>query len=457
MLGRSAMVEPAGPDTQEVPTHRSKGMYFGWWIVVISSIFHGLAGGLYHTGLSVYFLQLTRDFGISHTKLSVVFALRTLEGGVEGPVIGYLTDRLGPRVMTVAGVLLAGSGFSLLATTHSFAMFMLVFLALVTVGFSMQSAAFIVAVVHWFRRRLGWALSLSSSGSAIGGFLLTPAMAWVVIVHGWRWAASVSGILLLVLGLPLALAVREPFKGETARDEGPSSTPAELPTDALSGTSAKGVNTDNAAGFQADFKVSDALHTSTYWLVAVAIGLRLTAKSALTVHMVPILVSGGVSEGTAAILVAIMALIRLPSMLGAGLIGDRWSRSKMAALSMLVGTITAAAMVWGPGGLASGIMFAILFAGAQSSDSITWALIGQYFGRKNFGTLRGGVTLIQSLMSTAGPIVAGWTFDRTGSYEKALLGIGIIYAMAAFVFWILRTPARPVSKESAKSRAYRPG
>ena len=124
----------------------------------------------------------------------------------------------------------------------------------------------------------------------------------------------------------------------------------------------------------------------------------------------------------------------------------RTSAFRMAALSMVVGTITAVAMIWGPGGLVSGVMFAFFFAGAQSSDTITWALIGQYFGRKNFGSLRGGVSLLQSLMSTTGPIIAGWTFDRTGSYEQALVGVGIIYALAAFVFWTLRTPVRPVSK-----------
>ncbi len=431
-------------------THHPDKLYFGWWIVVISGIFHGLAGGLYHTGLSVYFLQLTREFNISHAKLSVAFALRSLEGGVEGPVIGFLTDRLGPRLVNIFGVLIGGLGFILLASASSYVMFVVILLLLVTVGFSMQSAAFIVAIVRWFRRRLGLAMSLSSSGSAIGGFLLTPAVAWVVLTQGWRRAAAVSGLLALVVGLPFALIVRDPRKGETVRDESPlPTTSAGSPPDTAAGHAANAGGTEKNTSFLIDFTIREALRTRTYWLLAVAIGLRLSAKSALTVHIVPIMVSGGVSEGVAGILVAIMSLVRLPTMIGAGLLGDRWSRSKVASLSMIIGAVTAATVVWGPSGLMSGVLFAVLFAGAQSSDSMTWALVGQYFGRKNFGSLRGGVTLIQSLMSSGGPIAAGWVYDNTGSYNQALVGIGIAYSISAIVFWALRTPVRRALEEES--------
>ncbi len=200
-----------------------RGMHRGWWIVVASGVFHGLFGGLYHTGISVYFLPLIRDFQISRTTLSLAFSLRTLEGGIEGPLAGYMVDRFGPRSVIVFGVIVGGLGFMLLAATRSYPMFLLVFLGLLTVGFSTPFHGMAYSINQWFRRRLGIAMSLAAAGSAIGGFLLTPAVAWVVLNDdlGWRWAAVISGLILLIVGPPLAIAYRKPTEAEAAADEAP--------------------------------------------------------------------------------------------------------------------------------------------------------------------------------------------------------------------------------------------
>ena len=412
--------------------------YYGWRIVGVSALFHGLMGGIGHVGLSIYFLPLTREFGVSHTMVSVAFALRTLEGGLEGPIIGHLVDRLGGRVMVIIGVLLGGAGYLLMATTNSFALFLVVFLGLVSLGVSVPHHGLFATINQWFRRRLGLAMSLAISGSAIGGFMITPMVAWIVLNESWRLASVFSGILLVCLGLPLVLMVRNPKPGETEPED----------------SAAAGLGRD-AGAFQqttpVDFSIGEALRTSTYWLLAVSIGLRLTGQQVLMVHIVPILVSRGVSEGVAAGLVALMSLLRLPSVIGSGLISDMWSRQRVASVGMFCGTLTAVVGIWGPDGLATGALFVLFFALAQGSNAITWALVGQYFGRAKFASLRGGMSLIQSIMSFGTPIAAGWVFDTTGSYDYALIGVGLSYSMSATIFWLLKTPARPTVAERTTS------
>ena len=205
-----------------------------------------------------------------------------------------------------------------------------------------------------------------------------------------------------------------------------------------------------ATNLQEEFTLGQALRTRVYWLLALAIGLRLAAQSALMVHMVPMLVSRDVGEGTAAIMVAMASLVRLPSSIGAGLLADRWSRPRVAALSMLAGVLTTAVALWGPSGVTTGIMFAFLFGVSVSSNSITWVLVGQFFGRRDFGKLLGGVSLVQTVMSTGGPIAAGMVFDRTEAYTFAFVGIGIVFLVSAVLFWNLKTPVR---RESPTSRA----
>ena len=431
-----------GQDTGPSP----KRLYFGWHIVAASGLLNALIGGLFHTGMSVYFLPLTRDLGVSYTKLSLPFALRALEGGVEGPIAGFAVDRFGPRMVIIVGVVMGGLGFLLLAFTQSYLMFLFVFLGVLAVGVSAPFHGVAMAINLWFRRRLGIAMSLAQSGSALGGFALTNAVAWVVLTHGWRWASFISGVILLVAGLYLALKIRRPIGNEAAGDD-----PSPLPSPAGGGLSVSADDElDNpsnagATSLQGDFTVGQALRTHVYWWLALAIGLRLSAQTALTIHMVPMLVSRDVGEGTAATMVALMSLVRLPSMIGAGLLADTWSRPKVAGLSMTAGVMTAAVAIWGPSGIATGVMFAVFFGCAQASNSITWVLVGQFFGRRDFGKLVGGITMVQTLLSTSAPIAAGVVFDSTEAYTIAFFGVGIIYLASGLLFWNLKAPVKPVS------------
>lgn len=86
--------------------------------------------------------------------------------------------------------------------------------------------------------------------------------------------------------------------------------------------------------------------------------------------------------------------------------------------------------------------------GAQSANATTWSLIGHFFGRKSYGLLRGGITLAQSLLSAGAIIGAGWIFDRTGTYTSALVASGILYILAAVIFWNLRAPGAPKVRDA---------
>ena len=416
----------------------------GWRIVIISAFFHAMFGGMYHTGLSVYFLPLIRTFQVSLTQMSLAFSIRSLEGGVEGPIAGYLVDRIGPRAIVIAGVLIGGVGFILLGQTHSYLTFLLVFLGVLTIGFSAPFHGLMATINFWFRRRLGTAMSLATTGSAVGGFLITPVVAWIVLNHGWRTAATLSGIILLLVGLPLALLVRLPKGNEAASEESGRSRSAGAKGHRSESHAAEHqASTVGSAGFDGEFLVKQAVRTRVFWVLALAIGLRLMAQSALNVHFVPMLVSKGIGEGTAAILVSAAALARLPAVIVGGLVADKWSRSKASAAAMVLGICAAVYITFGPPGLLTGIVFAILFAGAESCNTVTWALIGQYFGRRNFATLRGIVTMVQSAMSFLGPVVAGLVYDSTQSYRIAFLAIAVSYVLAAILYWFMSAPSAP--------------
>ncbi|MDP7085830.1 MAG: MFS transporter, partial [Dehalococcoidia bacterium] len=91
--------------------------------------------------------------GLNRAATSLAYGLARLEGGIVGPLAGYLVDRLGPRTIITIGGLLAGLGFFLLALTPNFTTFLLVYVGVLALGVHMGFNNGIMAAVNqWFIR-----------------------------------------------------------------------------------------------------------------------------------------------------------------------------------------------------------------------------------------------------------------------------------------------------------------
>ena len=94
---------------QRIRQGARSGIFYGWWIVAIGTVIT-FFGSVYFYGFTIFFLPLSRELGISRAATSVIFSTARMEGALGGPVIGWLTDRVGPRVMLITGAALAGLG-----------------------------------------------------------------------------------------------------------------------------------------------------------------------------------------------------------------------------------------------------------------------------------------------------------------------------------------------------------
>jgi MFS family permease len=71
---------------------------------------------------------------------------------------------------------------------------------------------------------------------------------------------------------------------------------------------------------------------------------------------------------------------------------------------------------------------------------LNWAIIGDFFGRRSYATLRGIMGIFYGVATFGSPIYAGWIFDLTGSYTITLLTFAVVLALAAIFFALLRPP-----------------
>jgi nitrate/nitrite transporter NarK len=99
------------------------------------------------------------------------------------------------------------------------------------------------------------------------------------------------------------------------------------------------------------------------------------------------------------------------------------------------------------------VLFVILSSFADGVNSVTWALVGDFFGRNHFASIRGWMGMIQSLVSMPGAVFTGWIYDQTQSYTYAVIPFIVMYALAGLMLWQAPRPRRPRELEVSAAQA----
>jgi len=407
-------------------------VFYGWWVLFLGSMVVCVGSGILYHSFTVFFLPIKRDLAVSSAAVSLLYACARLEGGAEGPLVGYMVDRWGPRVMILMGSVLAGSGLLLLSTVQSFMGFFFVYIFIVSLGFNAGFFHPVYAAVNsWFVRHRGKGFAITGAASSIGGMIMAPFLSYLIVTYGWRTAVTISGLLILGIAVPSALPIRRtPEMMGLVPDGGPGKPAANR---------AGGSGVDPSG--EVEFKIRDALRTLDYWLLFGAIGLRVSVTVALAVHFVPLYVWKGMSEVGSAYLISLFALGTILTTLVSGWMGDRWNKSLLCGLGVLPTIVGMLALILG----GSGALLYVLPVGLAITMGIVplnWALIGDLFGRRSYGTLRGIMLIGNGLGTFLSPIYAGWLFDRTGSYAVVLSTFIIIHVFAATLFVFLYRRSR---------------
>jgi len=147
-----------------IPT-KARGVFYGWWLVGVSGFVMVITTTPMFHAMGLWFVALESAFGWNRTQLSVAFALTRVEGGILGPVEGYLVDRLGTRRLVFIGLTIMGVGMLALGQTHSLWMFYVAYL-IMALGQGLGSWLPLMTMLNnWFDKRRAWVGPTPSAGS----------------------------------------------------------------------------------------------------------------------------------------------------------------------------------------------------------------------------------------------------------------------------------------------------
>ena len=443
---------------------RPRNVFYGWWIAIVSASVDSLKHGTFNKGFTSYIIPLRNELGISVAAISFAEMLGRMEGGLQGPLMGWATDRFGPRAILMFGGITSGMGFILLSFTQNYLYFICVFVGLLSLGFRAgYNNATMPALNQWFRRHRGLAMGLAGMGTAIGGTTIAPLMGFLVLSAGWRPAAFISGVIIILVVIPMSFLIRRDPESMGLRPDGDPVPDDEINIAEVTANDRKDNESERhgAAILHAgepDFMASEAMRTPTFWMLVLAVGMRNTVHSGTTFLMVPLSVwflmgSGRSEDDSQPIAVAFVGVMSFSLLLMTpivGWMGDRWSKQKLSSACMIGGALSLIMLVEDTGDIWQLLVFVVLLAFSETANPLAWAIMGDYFGRRSYATLRGWQHLPDQFMSMSTPVWMGVIFDHTGSFKWALIPLVIIYCLAAIFYWLIPNPRIP-----ARVRAYR--
>ena len=416
-----------------------RNLFVGWWLLGAAVAVQVLPASFLMHSYSAYAVVMQLEFGWSITVFATAFSAQQVAGGFLGPFQGWLLLRFGPQRMIRVGLVIFALGLALLSQVRDLPLF---YIALLIASFGGSLGGFLslnTAVVNWFIRHRSLALAMIQVGISAGG-LITPAIAWSLTTQGWRFTALVSAAVVLLVGLPLTILIRD-----RPEDLGlvPDGTPitAERPS-----TRRRHLR----APVEVEFDAREALRTRAFWLLSLGQMLSLTVVSAVLAHLVLYLSEeANFTLALAATMVMVITASTIVGQLASGFLGDSLSLSKriIATLAMF-GHAGALLML----AYAATLPWVVAFAVVHGLSSglrgpALEALRADYFGRRAFAQILGFASPLITIGAIAGPLIVGFFADSLGSFKP---GFAVVVGLALLgsVFFML---ARPPVKRSRPS------
>jgi MFS family permease len=407
---------------------RTPRWFYGWNVVGAALLSQAVAFGATIYSYGVFITPLALEFQASRFATLMGMAVFNAAMSLTSPFIGHALDTRSVRAVMISGALLLGGGF--VAMAHATALWQvgIAYASAVAIGATMMGPlAGATLAANWFHLRRGRALGIAAMGTSIGGFLIPPAAAFLIVTLGWRNAFQILGVAVVLMTIPplWMIVVNRPEH----RGSWPDGIPPEA--DELR---------DSPNPVQTEWTTRAILGQRSFWVITISVGLLVTGFSAVMANLVPLAEDQGIGAQQASYLMSCLAGFGVLGKLSFGAAADRID--KRTALWMAIGLAAGSiALLLGSPSYTRLLVASAGFGLASGGLLPVWgALIGLGFGRDAFGRVMGLMSPIMLPIVLPGAPLAGWIFDQTGSYTTAFQIFLVGFGLSAATLGLLRLP-----------------
>jgi len=414
---------PIRQDTQS-PGARPR-FFYGYIVVGAAILIMAIMWGAYNS-FGIFFKPVLTDFNWTRAMISGALSLSWIVQGLLGITMGRLTDRFGPRVVLTISGFLVGLGYLLMSQIGAVWQLYLFYGVIIGAGMGGSWVPIVSTVARWFAKRRSLMTGIVLSGVSIGTSIAPPVASRLISAYDWRMSyIIVGGIVLVVVVLVAQLLRRDP----TQARQKPYSGSEEEKQEPESETH--------------PLSLREAVHTQQFWLTSGMFFCLGFCVYTIMAHIVLHANGLGISPTSAANILATIGGLSIVGRIALGSAADRFGNRRVFVIGFI---LMAATLFWlVPAKEAWGLylfaaVFGFAFGGCVTSQS---PLVARLFGLSSHGLILGVINLLGFTLGAAvGPLIAGYIFDITSSYQLAF----IVAAATGVVGLILTVLLSPIER-----------
>jgi OFA family oxalate/formate antiporter-like MFS transporter len=356
---------------------------------------------------SIFAQELKIHYGFSMTQCQAVFSTLQLTFTIVFLIGGRLLDRYGPRIIGSIGGIIFGIGYFLAGVFNITFASLIVFIGVMGgLGMGFAYLCPISTAQKWFPDKKPLV-----SGIAVAGFGFGPLFIAMAAEFFLKHQIPINDIFkifgitffLIITGAALSLKLPDNYSEQKAPD----------------------------------VKIKSIIFSRMFWSLFIPLFSGLFAGLMVISNLKPMGIKWLIPEFQAAIGVSILALFNGTGRFSWGYIAQRIGENKSIKVSLLLQAATLLLSVLLVRNTAIYLIFAA-FVGFNYGASLVLyvSYVSKVFGVQRLGSIYPVLFISNALSGVLSPTLAGWIFDKTGSYNPALICSGII-CLAGFVAFSL--------------------
>jgi len=415
-----------------LPTTESKNprFFYGYVVVVAAcTVIAVLSAANYSYG--IFLKPMAAEFDWTRAMTSGAHSTAMLVQGFILIVTGRLTDRFGPRIVTVVCSCLYALGLFLMAQIEAVWHLYLFWGVIVGLGTGGGLVPMTSTVARWFVKRRGLMNGIVVAGVGIGTMIGPPASSHFLLSYGWRTSYVIIGGICLVLLVVASQFLRRDPEQKGLLPYGSSLVEQKEPTQDLGG-----------------FSLSGSLHTRQLWMICTIYMLFGISQMAIMIHIVPHATDQGISPIAAANIMTVIGGLGIAGRVILGGAADRIGNKKaliigLGLMSVAVFSLQISGDMW------LLYIFAAAFGfGYGGEIALMSPVMAELFGLRALGVILGVVSCAYFIGCAIGPLVAGHMFDVTGNYYSAFLICGIFCIIGLILVLLLKSTHKELLTET---------
>jgi MFS family permease len=415
----------------EVSAASKKGIFYGWWVVVVCC-FVFMTGGIMSYASTIFFPAMMKEMGWKPSDLSLVFSILMWLPIVFSPLAGLLADKIGCRKTLLAGICCFLASGLLMSTVSKVWHVILYFSVLTSLG---QTLALSVAIQtllrRWFMKKAGLVVSIQMVCSAIFQAIMFPTLNGLSMSMGFRPVIVKYVLITQIIAMVLVfLLIKE--------------TPEEM------GLNMDGITDEEKNKFMAAIggqmmkeknnTLGEAIKTPQFWFWVVSYGLWLGVLMGFMGNVTTIGISYGYDPKSVGIIMTYFMAVSIVGRLMAGWLGDKLGkRNVLLVCAGATAVILLAGFFLVNSATSVTILYACLGLFIMAPMVLMFPWIGDLYGRTNMGKIMGIALGIGTVLVGAFPMLAGMIKTATNSYTP-FFGVSAAAICLAFILIFLIRP-----------------